>query len=235
MKKSLFNRQFETVLRVRGYHRKYADLFPPETMCGKLFDLIETLTPQLSKFAGSEFASDGLIKSAVTEKAQARQVLRTCMEPIYRTARVIARHEPAILGQFEMPGLVGDLVLLKTAQGFLENAESMKDVFVANDLSPDFVEQLKAAIDRLQAAISTKDAKKGQRKNASKSMRQTMDQAMDAVYRLAGLVPNKLARNSPLLAEWEIARRVHSAPVSKAPEPNPPPDKSTQASPVSVA
>jgi hypothetical protein len=44
-----------------------------------------------------------------------------------------------------------------------------------------------------------------------------------AVYQLAGMVPNKLKKDSAALREWELARRVASARLSKGPEAEPSP------------
>jgi len=48
-----------------------------------------------------------------------------------------------------------------------------------------------------------------------------METAMDAVYRLDGIVPNKLKNNSPLLREWDTARRIASARTAKAAQDRP--------------
>ena len=94
----------------------------------------------------------------------------------------------------------------------------MKEIFVAHEMAPGFIEELRDAIGRFEAAIRKHTDKKGLRVAATASI-DAMDKAMNAVYRLAGIVPNKLRKDYPTLKEWELARRVHNARVSKSPEP----------------
>ena len=216
--KSLFNRQFDTLLRVHTFSEKHPELFSLPSLAGKMFATVANAIPALSKYAGSQEAGLALAREGVNSKAEARQNLRDCMEGIVRTARSMGREQPTIRGKFRMPRRVGNRSLIDAANGFMENLPPMKDVFVEHEMSPDFVQELQDAIDRFQAAIVDHGKKKGVHKDATLSMEKTMERAMDAVYRLAGIVPNKLKKDAVTLGEWENARRVTTARVSKPPE-----------------
>jgi hypothetical protein len=216
--KNLFNRQFETLLRVRAFFEKHSELFPPTSLSGKAFDTVVAAIPELSRYMRSHAGVVALVREGVTSKAEARQELRDRLEAVTRTARSIGRKEPGVAYLFRMPREVGNHALIGAARSFLENADAMKDVFVAHEMSPDFVEELEAAIQHLEAAISDHADKKGIRSMATDAFEETMEKAMDAVYQLAGMVPNKLQKDSPALQEWELARRLARPRVSQAPE-----------------
>src|SRR5207245_2330687 len=101
--------------------------------------------PELTKQAGSQAASFGLVRAGVSLKAEARQELRERLEDIIKTSRVIGRNDPGILPKFRIPLAVADQTLLKGARGLVQNAQSLKDQFVKHDMPPDFIEELEAA------------------------------------------------------------------------------------------
>jgi hypothetical protein len=216
--KNLFNRQFETLLRVRAFFEKHVELFPPTSLSGKTFGIVAAAIPELSKFMRSHASVVALTQQGVVSKAEARQEVRDRLEAVTRTARSIGRKEPGVASLFRMPRDVGDQGLIGAARSFLENADAMKDVFVEHEMPATFVQELAAAIQRLETAISDNAGKKGMRSTATDAFEETMDKAMDAVYQLAGMVPNKLNKDGPILQEWEVARRVVRARTAKTPE-----------------
>jgi hypothetical protein len=129
-----------------------------------------------------------------------------------------------VLSLFRMPWDVGDQALIGAAHGILEKATATKDLFVTYEMSPNFLEELQAAIQRLETAISGHKDNNAIRSTTADSFEETMATAMDAVYRLAGVMPNKLKKDSAEFREWEDARRVvrGRAPKPSGPEPSPP-------------
>ena len=101
-----------------------------------------------------------------------------------------------------------------------------------HEMSRNFVEELQLAIDRFETAILDYSEKKDVRVAATASIEETVDKAMDTVFRLAGIVPNKIRKNQQTLKEWELARRVHGVRVSKSAEPEP--SASTEAVPATA-
>ena len=88
------------------------------------------------------------------------------------------------------------------------NAAPLLDLFVAHELPPTFIEDLQAVIVRLENAIETHADKRGTQVAATASIEDAMETAMDTVYRLDGIVPNKIKNNPATLREWDAARRV---------------------------
>lgn len=215
---NLFNRQFEMLLRVRAFGEKHSDLFAPTSVASKMFAVIAAAIPELSKNAGAQAAGSALTREGVTAKAEAREALRECLYAINQTARAIGRDQPGVRAKFRLPKSASDQNLIGAARGFAQNAEPLKDVFVAHEMSADFIQELEAAIHRFDEAIREHAEKKGVRSTATASIEDAMDRAMDAVYRLVGIVPNKVRNDYPALREWELAQRVASARAAKPPE-----------------
>ena len=219
--KGQFNRQFDTLLRVSMFGEKHSDLFPPSSLAGKLFGAVADAIPQLRKNDGSQAAGLALSREGVTAKAEARETLREWMVALTRTARSIGREKPAIVAKFRLPAGLGDGALLAAARGFVENASPIAAVFVSYELPPNFLDEVNTAISRLEEAIKAHAHTKSFQVSATASIALTMETAMDTVYRLDGIVPNKLKKNSPLLREWNTARRVASARTTKAAQDQP--------------
>ena len=228
--RNLFNRQLDMLVRVLAFGKKYAHLFPPDTLAGKLFAIIAATIPTLSESAGSQAAGVALNRQGVTEKAESRTVLLDCLDAITQTARAIGRENPGVRSNFKMPRSVSDRDVLSVARSFADNAEPIKDLFLAHETDPGFIDELKAAITRFEESIRIREQAKGTQSNATAAIEDTIDKAMDAAYRLDGIVPNKVRKDYPALKEWEGARRVARArqPVSD-PEPQPEPTLATTA------
>ena len=94
---------------------------------------------------------------------------------------------------------------------------------MGHELSLTFVQELEAAIARFEAAIEDQAGKRGLQVAATASIDATMEKAMEALYRLDGMVPNKIKKNSALLREWDAARRIAASRSSKSPDPEPAP------------
>ena len=235
---NLFNRQFDMLVRVLAFAKKYADVFSQSSLARKLFGIIEATLPELSKSAGLQDAGFALNREGSTSRAQARAVLFDCMDAIGLATRSMGRENPQIAAKFKMPYSLGDRGVIGRARGFVENAEAMKVDFLAYELEPDFIEQLKTAIRRFEDSIATHAEAKVTQANATASVEDTVETAMDAAYQLDGIMPNKFRKNYPVLREWESARRVARARVSKPvsedppqPKPAPEPAPATAAGP----
>ena len=236
--RNLFNRQFDMLVRVLAFAKKYADVFSETSLARKLFGIIEATLPELRKSAGLQDAGFALNRGGATSRGQARAVLFDCMDAISLAARSMGRENPEIAAKFTMPYSLGDRDVVGRACGFVQNAEAMKDDFLAYELEPDFIEQLKAAIKRFEDSIATHAEAKATQANATASVEDTIETAMDAVCQLDGIIPNKFRKSYPVLREWESARRVAQARASKPvsngppqPEPGPEPAPATAPAP----
>jgi len=134
---------------------------------------------------------------------------------ISRTARAIGREHPEVVSKFRLPVDIGDEALLETARAFARNATPLRDTFVAHEFAPTFIEELQAAIAQFEQVAKTQTETRGAQVRATASLDACMSKAMDALYRLDGMVPNKIKGNPALEREWSVARRLPSARSSK--------------------
>ena len=101
-------------------------------------------------------------------------------------------------------------------------------------MPPKFIEELNAAIASFEDAIKAYAEKKSIHVTATVSIESTMEKAMDALYRLDGIVPNKIKKDQALLREWDVARRVASARSPRNPD-SPPARQTEQPSAATAA
>jgi hypothetical protein len=223
--KSQYIRQLETLVRVRAFGEAHSDLFPPSSLSGKTFGVIAGAIPTLRDNAGSQAAGRSVKEEGLTLKTEAREALREWIVDISRTARAIGREHPEVASKFRLPSRIGDEALLEGARAFARNAAPLEDTFVAHELPPTFLQDLGAAIARFESVSKEQTDNRGVQIRATASLADCMDKAMDALYRLDGMVPNKIKRNPTLEHEWEVARRLPSARSSKRTKEDPgPPD-----------
>src|SRR5688572_25856956 len=113
--RSLFNRQFDMLVRALAFGQKYTHLFPTNRLAGKLFAKIAALLPQLGEAAGSHAAGAALAEASLTSKASARAVLFECLDKISLTARAMARENPQVRNKFKTPYSVSDREVINKA------------------------------------------------------------------------------------------------------------------------
>jgi hypothetical protein len=214
--RNLLNRQLDMLVRLGAFGNKYAHRFEPDGLVAKLFAIVVASIPSLSKSAGSQEAGKALSREGVITKAEAKAELLDCMAEISLAATGIGRDIPGVRSKFRMPPAIGDRALIGVAQGFLENAEKMKDQFVGHGVDLD---ELRIAIDNFFESIRGREEAKGTQTNATASIDHTIEAAMDAVYRLDAILPIKLRKDYPVLKEWEGARRVARARITVKPVP----------------
>src|SRR5438093_5013701 len=81
---------------------------------------------------------------------------------------------------------------------FAQNAAPLVALFVEHELSATFVQELEAAIARFEDAIEDHADKRGLQVAATASIGDAMEKAMDVLYRLDGMVTNKIKKNPDL-------------------------------------
>jgi hypothetical protein len=74
--KDLFNRQFDTLVRVSAFYRKHSHLFSPESLSAKMFEVIGEAIAELTRHIGSQAAGSALAREGSISRAEARQALR---------------------------------------------------------------------------------------------------------------------------------------------------------------
>jgi hypothetical protein len=141
-----------------------------------------------------------------------------------QTAR--ASEVPGLGGTFRPPAAGSDERLLSQARTFLKEAKPFASTFVAHELPPNFLSQLRAAIEAFEQATVERRSGRDQRVAARASIEATMEAGLRAVRRLSAIVPNRL-QDPSAVALWNGARRVEYGGRTKngaaavVPEPSP--------------
>ena len=131
--------------------------------------------------------------------------------------RVVRRSKPRLIAG-RMPALpaADTRSPLSAARAFLIDAEPFKDQFIAHELPADFLEDLRADIAALEAAMSEQESGVGQRLVAGVSIDETIDNGAAIVRKLDAIMQNKYFNNRAVLAEWTRASHTERDPRHKS-------------------
>jgi hypothetical protein len=224
-------RQYQTLVRVREFGAAHRDLFPKRSVAGKLFAAVADAADALQRHETTELAGRGGEQDGSASKAAARAALRRQVRAIVQTAR--ASEAPGLGRTFRVPLGGSDERLLSQARTFLKEAKPFVDTFVAHELPPNFLSQLKAAIEAFELAMLARASGRNQRVGARASIEAAMEAGLRAVRRLSAIVPNRL-QDPAAVALWNGARRVEYVGRAKSGEapvvPEPSPSAGTPAS-----
>jgi len=198
-------RQYQMLVRMRDFGAAHRDLFPRRSIAGKLFAAVADAADALQQHETAELAGRGGEQEGVAAKAAARAALRRQVSAIVQTAR--ASEVPGLGGTFRASPAGSDERLLSQARTFLKEAKPFVDTFVAHELPPNFLGQLRAAIEALEQAMLARTTGRDQRVGARASIEAAMEAGLRAVRRLAAIVPNRL-QDPSIVVLWNGARRI---------------------------
>src|SRR5512138_3587648 len=204
-------RQYRMLLRVRDFGAARRELFPARSVSGKLFASVAAAAEALQQHDSSDLAARGGEHDGTTSKAAARAGLRRQLRAIAQTAA--AAEAPGLGGKFRIALYCRDERLLSQARTILAEAKPFEEAFVAHDLPPRFLSELRAAIDALEGAMRERASGRDQRIAARARFEAAMEDGLRAVRRLSGLVPNKLQDPADVTL-WNGARRIESGRVN---------------------
>jgi hypothetical protein len=134
--------------------------------------------------------------------------------PLVTTARMHAAEIPGIDQVLKVPGAAAaPLFQIAAAKQLREAARPYAEKFVTFGLEPDFMEQLTAAIDAADAALSGRAVKTGTHVGARAGIEKELQRGRQAVSALDRYVRKALKGNTVALAEWQAAKRIKAIPT----------------------
>jgi hypothetical protein len=213
-------------VRVRDFGQAHTSDFSPTGLAHQQFTALATVITELDGHAAAESSGRGAARQGTETRAQARAALREDLEAINRTARAMADDVPGIDDKFRLPRGTNDKNLLNAARAFKADATPLKAQFIAHEMPADFLEDLQADIDALEAAISNQGSGIGNHVAASAAIDDTINRGSDLVRKLDAMVRNKYSNNPSALAEWTSASHTERAPrrsTGGGSTPTPPP------------
>jgi hypothetical protein len=213
-------RKFDTFMRVDTFGESHSTDFAPTSLGKQLFTELKTNIAKLSGDASAETSGKGVARQGTSTRTSAREELRSGMEAIVRTARVMSAEVPGLEEKFRMPRSNGDQALLAAARAFVIDATPHEAQFIAHELTADFLQDLRDDIAALEAAIAGQASGRGEHVAARAEIDAAIVAGMAILRRLDAIIKNKYANNPGVLAEWTSASHVERTPHrSKGSEP----------------
>jgi len=180
----------------------------PATL-GKQREELDVVIAQLSKETLDQDAGHRLTKAETKKQKGLRVALwRNHMQPIARVAREIFGRS-GMDAALKLPRLsVAHEVVVTAAGAMAESAQKSEAAFVEHGLSLDFVAELKAAAQELNASLGARDATQRRRTTATAAVKDQLKRGRRAVRLLNAILSPRLAGDPELLAAWNNVRKI---------------------------
>ena len=213
------SRTHQMLVRSRDFLAQCINDFAATGAARKLFSDLQAAITAAEQQSAAHASSIGQARQGTRTRGEARDALQADIDMIYSAARTMG-----VDGQFPRPALNNDENLLQSAAAYAVNALPLKTQFIAHELPADFLDELAADTISFQAAITEQTNAVGDRISARRELDDALDDGVQAVRRLNGVVRVKYAENAGKLAEWTAASHIERPPRSeKVPTPSPVP------------
>ena len=210
-------KSFEMFRRVEGFGSEHAADFAASSLGGEKFAALSGVIDELEEHGTAQSAGGSAARTSTGAKRAARAELKRQMIAISETARAMESTRPGIAATFRVPNTNGDQALLNAARAFVEAATPLKQEFIRHELPATFLEDLNAAIDAFESALSSQNQNKERRVTATAAIEAVVERGRQLVRELDAIVSNKYRRDPATLAAWESASRVEKLPRKKKP------------------
>ena len=208
-----FNKRVQQMIRqVLVFGEAHPELFEKESLNGRRLAELAAVAERLETQAQSQIQGQRVATISAADRTDARTGLRSQMEAISRAAKAVD------ISGFWMPRGRGDETLVSVARTWPDEAELHKDLLLKANLPADFIEQLKAATDTVQAVIQEQRAHQLKRMKATEEVNKVRAEAMAIVQKIDPLVENMLAPDSTLRKIWTTLRRIPRSSRAKGAE-----------------
>jgi hypothetical protein len=207
-----------TFKNVAAFGVKYSADFPPASMGGQQFALVNAAVPQTATLGAAQVSGGDSAHAGVLSKVAGRFHLHDDLLGIANAAHSLVLLGTAGLdGKFHMPRSGGDQALLNSARAFQTDAAAFSAQFISLGLAADFLTHLGTDITDFEAAISAKGAAMGAQAGATGGLEDAAHKAAVALHVLNTIVRNTYKNNPTKLAEWATASHVEKhTPVPRA-------------------
>jgi hypothetical protein len=193
-------------VRVREFFNRHTANFSLTSIAHQLFTELAGLIEELDAYATTQAASASYAERRTELRGNARRALREDLEAIYRAARAMG-----VETDFPLPER-NDNVLLHAGRAAIGKAFPLSAQFIAHELPTDFLADLTADADALEAAIAARENAVAGRVSAGAAIDDTLERGLEIVRKLKDLMRIKLADDPATLAEWTSASHVERAP-----------------------
>jgi hypothetical protein len=196
--------RYEMFQRVQGFGGAHRAHFASAATAGQAFaDVAAAVTTIEAQLQRREVARINASRVRASNRAE----LAADMKDLARTARRVTKGESTPC-PFVMPARRTVSALLTTARMFIDEARPREAGFIAFGLPIDFIRELEALVNRLDAAAVVRNNGRAWRREAQTAIERAFVDGMDAVRNLDAMVPNVLRADVVSLGHWRGARRI---------------------------
>jgi len=174
---------------------------------------LDRLVDELSGLAGYQRQAPTEVRSRAVFREDVREGLRLeHMRPIAAIARAKLGDSPLIIKMQVPKKNVDDATLIAAGDGMAKAVVRYREVFLAQHLPADFIEQLEAAVDAVRNSVVDREATRVRRRHTTSAIQSLLTEGSSLVQILDGLVMKWIRKDPALLAAWTTATRHRGRP-----------------------
>jgi len=216
-----FRRQLAMFLKVRDYNALYGAGFPAASIGAVLFAALLALIEQIEQISAEKLSAEGELGQSIEVKGNAKDFLEDLLEDIANMAVTMSYEIAGIANKFKLEHNRSVQNLITAGRAFAANAVEYRADFIRYEFEENFIEELIAATDALEAAYAEAGEDTQERMGKNAALAPLFKQGMTTVKRLDPIVKKRFRGNAEALAAWTFAKHVERAPQRSIPD-NPP-------------
>ena len=212
------NRRFSMFVRVREFIAQRLSDFSETGAARQLFAQLQAVITRIETLSAAQQTGIGEARQRTQSRGSARNALRELLAAINAVAGTMG-----VADRFVLPDRDNDARLLQAARSHAASAVLLKSEFIAHEMPDDFIEDLDAAITAFASEIAEHGNAVGDHVQAGAALDDAIDEGVDTVEKLDGIMRAKYAANRAVLAEWMSASHTERAPkrsATSAPSPS---------------
>lgn len=207
----------QTATRMRDFGVAQSGNFSAESLGGQKFAELNALITAIDEHGAQQTLSKASAQGSTEANRSLRIYIRSKMKSVRNTAVSLEPEIPGISNSFRMPVGNSDEVLINSARAFVQAATPLKSHFISREMPENFLEDLTAAIEQLEASVSNHNKHRANRVAATASLKATLSRVLEIRRELDPIVRNKFRNDPATLAAWESASHLERAPKKSVP------------------
>lgn len=204
-------RVLDSFVRVRTFIAGFVATGPVDH--SRAFAALDEALEGVLAAASAQEAAPAMRRGEGVRQAEMLQRLKNdFMRPIVTIVRAQTAPgtDPALQTIFRLPAAkLGVSSMLIACDAMIAHASDHADLFIAEGMPPDFLEQFRRARDEVHRLRQVRTALRGEALTAGLDLRQQLRKGRLAVNRLDAIVRSTYDRDDAVLTAWRVAKRVH--------------------------
>ncbi len=205
-------RRLKMLGEVAGFRQRHNAEITTGSKLAQLLDQALAAETEATSGGTEQTSGDGAARAGTETKQDLYQGFLEDLRAIRRTARTVSKTVPGAVEQFRLPRSISQFNILTTARAFLKDVEPLEAEFLACEMDPNFMKDLKDDIEAYEKAADAQGDGKGKKTGATRTIAEAISDGCDAVRDADPLVKNKYRNNPAALAEWLTASHVARRP-----------------------